>query len=60
MAFKFKSRFDYSDMAIRAMSPETRERLYLQEKDELFLQIRGLTAREVAEAHRKLAEKWRV
>lgn len=60
MAFKFKSRFDYSDRAIRAMSPETRERLYLQEKDELFLQIRGLTAAEVAEAHRKLAEKWRV
>ena len=60
MAFKFKSRFDYSERAIRAMSPETRERLYLQEKDELFLQIRGLTASEVAEAHRKLAEKWRV
>ena len=60
MGFKFKSRFDYSDKAIRLMSPETRERLYLQEKDELFLQIRGLTASEVAEAHRKLAEKWRV
>ena len=60
MAFKFKSRFDYSDKAIRLMSQETRERLYLQEKDELFLQIRGLTASEVAEAHRKLAEKWRV
>ena len=60
MAFKFKSRFDYSDKAIRLMSQETRERLYLQEKDELFLQIRGLTASEVADAHRKLAEKWRV
>ena len=60
MAFKFKSRFNYSDKAIRLMSQETRERLYLQEKDELFLQIRGLTASEVAEAHRKLAEKWRV
>ena len=60
MAFKFKSRFDYSDRAIRAMSLDTRERLYLQEKDELFLQIRGLSAAEVSEAHQKLVRKWRV
>lgn len=60
MGFKFKSRLNYSDKAIRVMSRETRERLYLQEKDELFLQIRNLSASEVAEAHRQLAEKWRV
>jgi len=60
MGFKFKSRLNYSDKAIRVMSRETRERLYLQEKDELFLQIRNLPASEVAEAHRQLAEKWRV
>ena len=60
MGFKFKSRFDYSDRAIRAMSQETRDRLYLQEKDELFLQIRNLSAAEVAEAHKRLAEKWKV
>ena len=58
--FKFKSKLNYSDKAIRVMSQETRERLYLQEKDELFMQIRGLSASEVADAHRKLAEKWNV
>ena len=58
--FKFKSKLNYSDKAIRVMSQETRERLYLQEKDELFMRIRGLSASEVADAHRKLAEKWKV
>lgn len=60
MAFKFKSRFNYSNRAIRAMSLETRQRLYDQEKNELFNQVRHLPGDEVAEAHRKLAEKWKV
>lgn len=58
--FKFKSRFNYSGKAIRKMSRETRERLYLQEKDELFEQIRDLPAAEVTEAHKALIKKWRV
>ena len=58
--FKFKSRFDYTDRAIRNMSIETREKLYRQEKDELFMQIRGLTAAEVAAEHEKLIRKWRI
>ena len=60
MGFKFKSKFNYSDRAIRGMSLETRQKLYDQEKNQLFQQIRGLPASEVAEAHRQLAEKWRV
>ena len=60
MAFKFRSRLNYSDRAIRAMSRETREKLYRQEKDELFMQIRGLSAAEVQEAHDHLIQKWRI
>lgn len=60
MGFKFKSRFSFGEKAIRAMSRETREKLYRQEKDELFMQIKDLPAADVAEAHKALAEKWRV
>lgn len=60
MAFKFRSRLNYSDRAIRAMSRETREKLYRQEKDELFMQIKGLSAAEVQEAHDALIRKWRI
>ena len=60
MAFKFRSRLNYSDRAIRTMSRETREKLYRQEKDELFMQIRGLSAAEVQEAHDQLIQKWRI
>ena len=49
-----------SDRAIRAMPYESRLKNYEREKDELFFKIRNMTAAEVAEAHRKLAEKWRV
>lgn len=58
--FKFRSKFNYSARAIRAMSQSTRENLYNQEKDELFMQIRDLPAEEVAAAHRELAKKWGV
>lgn len=58
--FKFRSRLIYSDKEIRKMPPETRERLYRQEKDELFQQIRGLPADEVAAAHEALIKKWRI
>ena len=60
MAFKFRSRLNYSDRAIRAMSRETREKLYRQEKDELFMQIKGLSAAEVQDAHDALIRKWRI
>ena len=49
-----------SDRAIRAMPYELRLRNYEREKNELFMQIRDLPAHAVAEAHRELAEKWRV
>ena len=49
-----------SDRAIRAMPYESRLKNYEREKDELFFKICNMTASEVAEAHRKLAEKWRV
>ena len=49
-----------SDRAIRAMPYESRLKNYEREKDALFFKIRDMNASEVAEAHRKLAEKWRV
>ena len=49
-----------SDRASRAMPYDSRLKHYEREKDELFFKIRNMTASEVAEAHRKLAEKWRV
>lgn len=60
MGFKFKSRFSFGEKAIRRMSAETREKMYRQEKDELFQQIRGMSAAEVAKAHDALIKKWRV
>ena len=49
-----------SERAIRNLPYESRLRNYEKEKDELFFKIRNMTAAEVSEAHRKLAEKWRV
>jgi hypothetical protein len=49
-----------SDRAIRAMPYESRLKNYEREKDALFFKIRNMTAAEVSEAHRRLAEKWRV
>ena len=49
-----------SERTIRAMPYESRLRNYEKEKDQLFLKIRDMSASEVAEAHRKLAEKWKV
>lgn len=49
-----------SERAIRTMSYESRLRNYEKEKDELFFKIRNMSASEVSEAHRKLAEKWRM
>jgi len=58
--FRFRSRLVYSEKEIRKMSPETRERMYRQEKDELFMQIRGMPAEEVAAAHEALVRKRRI
>lgn len=49
-----------SERAIRAMPYDTRLKNYEREKDELFFKIRNMSAAEVSEAHRKLAEKWRI
>ena len=49
-----------TDRAIRAMPYESRLKNYEKEKDALFLKIKGMSAADVAEAHRKLAEKWKV
>ena len=60
MEFKFKSRLKYSDRAIRAMSHETRERLYRQDKNDLFNQLKSAPGHVFAEEHDKLIRKWRV
>lgn len=49
-----------SERAIRAMPYESRLKNYEREKDKLFYEIRNMSAAEVAEAHKKLAEKWKV
>ena len=49
-----------SERAIRNLPYESRLRNYEKEKDALFFKIRDMNASEVAEAHRRLAEKWRV
>lgn len=42
------------------MPYELRLQNYEREKDALFMQIRDMPAAEVAEAHRALAEKWKL
>ena len=49
-----------SERAIRAMPYELRIQNYEREKDDLFMRIKDLPAAEVAEAHRALAEKWKL
>lgn len=50
----------FSRRAIMAMSPQTRERFYRQEKDALFMKIAHMSAEEVQREHKRLADKWRV
>ena len=49
-----------NDRAIRAMPYDTRLKHYEREKEELFFQIRDMSPNEVSEAHRRLAQKWRI
>ena len=42
------------------MPYESRLKNYEREKNELFYKIKDMSAAEVAEAHRNLAQKWRV
>ena len=58
--FVFKSRLNYNDKAIRLMSPETRERLYRQDKNDLFNHLRSAPGAVYAAEHEKLIKKWRV
>ena len=58
--FVFKSRLNYNDKAIRLMSPETRERLYREDKNALFEQMRSAPGAVYAAEHDKLIKKWRV
>ena len=58
--FKFKSRLPYNSKAIGLMSPETRERLYRQDKNDLFNQLKDAPASVFSEEHRKLIRKWRL
>lgn len=44
--------------AIRSLPYAVRLKKYEQEKEELFYKIRDMSAEDVSEAHRKLAEKW--
>ena len=45
---------------IEKMGYETRRRFFDQEQRELFSNANGKTTEELAEAHRKLVEKWKV
>lgn len=45
---------------IEKMSYETRLRWFNQEQQELFANASGMTTEELAKAHRKLIEKWKV
>ena len=58
--FKFKSKLNYSDRAIRMMSPETREKLYRQDKNDLFAQLKSAPGQVFAEEHDRLIKKWRI
>ena len=58
--FVFKSKLDYNDRAIRLMSSETREKLYRQDKNDLFNQLRSAPGAVYAAEHDKLIKKWRV
>ena len=58
--FVFKSRLNYNDKAIRLMSSETREKLYRQDKNDLFCQLKSAPGAIYAAEHDKLIKKWRV
>ena len=58
--FVFKSKLDYNDRAIRLLSSETREKLYRQDKNDLFNQLRSAPGAVYAAEHDKLIKKWRV
>ena len=58
--FVFKSRLNCNDKAIRLMSPETREKLYRQDKNDLFCQLKSAPGAIYAAEHDKLIKKWRV
>ena len=58
--FVFKSRLNYNDKTIRLMSPETREKLYRQDKNDLFFQLKSAPGSVYAAEHDKLIKKWRV
>lgn len=45
---------------IKRMKPEERLSHYEQEKNELFYQVKNMTADEVRDAHEALRKKWRV
>ena len=45
---------------IKHMSADERMRHYQQEKDDLFYQMRNMTAQEVRDAHEDLRKKWMV
>lgn len=45
---------------IARMSYETRRRMFDQEQQKLFENSAGMNTAEVAEAHKKLVDKWRV
>ena len=49
-----------SDIPIKSLPYEVRLMNYEREKTELFAKNFGLPANEMAEMHKKLAEKWRV
>ena len=45
---------------VKRMSEQERLRHYEQEKDELFFQMKSMTAEEVRDAHEALRKKWMV
>ena len=51
---------NYSARAITLMSYETRQKMYEQEKDELFRNAHKYSTEELARKHDKIIKKWRI
>ena len=49
-----------TERTIRAMPYDTRLKLYEKEKNEMFEKLRGVSAKDMEEAHKRLAQKWKV
>ncbi len=49
-----------NECTIRSMPYDVRLKRYQKEKEELFYKIKDMTAEEVSQKHKELADKWRI